>query len=142
MFLHSLMCISDSLWCPSLTIREMTTINEITAKIDHVLFTWIAFSGCEKWLTHACPSRKVALKISQNFGKCDEVCVHKRIISITGEYALKKCSAVIFFLYWNIDQLKQGTLLLKLPLFRTLKISIPRKYLLHLWVGRDFYFDL
>ena len=70
----------------------------------------IAFADCEKELTHACSSRKDVSKISANFGNYFQ----KRFISTTGECALKKNSAAIAFLYCDINQFKQGTLLLKL----------------------------
>ena len=78
----------------------------------------IAFLGCEKELARAFSSRKAVSKISTNFGNCDEVYFQKKIISTTNECALKKNSAVIVFLYCDINQLKQGTLLLKLPWFK------------------------
>ena len=46
---------------------------------------------------------------------CDEVYFQKRIISKTGECALKKNSATIVFLYCDINQ------------FKTLKMSSPWK---------------
>ena len=60
---------------------------------------------------------------------------------IRGECALKKNSAVIIFLYCDINQFKHGTLLLKIPWFKTLKIFSPWKKLFYSWVRRDFYFD-
>ena len=54
-------------------------------------------------------------QISANFSNCDEVYFQKRIISKTGECALKKNSATIVFLYCDINQ------------FKTLKMSSPWK---------------
>ena len=52
-------------------------------------------------------------QISTNFSNCDEVHFQKMNISKTGECVLKKNSATIVFLYWDINQ------------FKTLKISSP-----------------
>ena len=60
---------------------------------------------------HALDCRKDVLKISANFSNCDEVYFQKRIISKSGECALKKNSATIFFLYCDINQFKT----LKMP---------------------------
>ena len=51
MFLHSPMCI----WCLTLAINEMTAVNEITAKTDHVLFTCNWFMGLRKKSSHVHP---------------------------------------------------------------------------------------
>ena len=46
--------ISDLLvWCLTLAIHEMITINEINAKIDHVAFTCYLFIVLQKW-AHRC----------------------------------------------------------------------------------------
>ena len=106
----------------------MTAINEATAKIVHVLFT-CNFSGCERGVTRACSSRKAVSKILANFGNFDGGYFQKRIISTTSECALKKNSPVIVFLYCDINRFKQGTLLIKLRWFKTLKIFSPWKQL-------------
>ena len=100
MFLHSLMCMS--VWC--VAIHEMPAINEITAKIDHVLFTCNCFFGLRKRTQRACSCRKALSKISANFSNCNGVYFQKRFISATGECALKKNSATFVFLYSNINQ--------------------------------------
>ena len=56
-------------------------------------------------------AKAVAPKISANFSNCDEVYFQKRIISKSGECALKKNSATIVFLYCDINQFKT----LKMP---------------------------
>ena len=45
-------------------------------------------------------------QISANFSNCDEVYFQKRIISKSGECALKKNSSTIVFPYCDINQLK------------------------------------
>ena len=102
-------------WCLTLTIHEMTAINEITAKIDHVPFTCNWFIVLRKW-AHGCYALAEKMfrkyqQISANFGNCDGVYFHKRIISKTGECVLKKNSTTTVFLYCGINQ------------FKTLKIS-------------------
>ena len=84
----------------------MITMNEITAKMDHVSFTCNWFIVLENELTSACSCRKDVPKISANFSNCDGVYFQKRIISKTGECALKKNSATIVFLYCDINQFK------------------------------------
>ena len=51
-------------------------------------------------------------QISANFSNCNGVYLQKRIISTTGECALKKNSTTIASLYYDLNQ------------FKTLKISI------------------
>ena len=99
-------------WCLTLAIHEMAAINEITTKIDHVLLTCNCFSGCAKELIRACSCWKDVSNFT-NFSNCDGVCFEKRIISTTGECALKKNSATIVT-YCDIKK------------FKTLKISIHR----------------
>ena len=84
----------------NLAIHEMTAINEITAKMDHVPLTCNWFIVLQK-LARRCMLyyRKDVSKISANFSSCDEVYFQKRIISKTGECALKKNSATTVFLY-------------------------------------------
>ena len=69
-------------------------------------------------------------QISANFSNCDGVYFQKRIISTTGECALKKNSATIFFVYYNINQ------------FKNLKMSRPWKQLPIHWSGEIFPFHL
>ena len=69
-------------------------------------------------------------QISANFSNCDGVYFQKRIISTTGECALKKNSATIFFVYYNINQ------------FKNLKMSRPWKQLPIHWSGGIFPFHL
>ena len=49
---------------PDVVIHEMTAINEITAKMNHVSFTCNCLSCCENELTDACSCRKDVPKIS------------------------------------------------------------------------------
>ena len=104
MFLHSLMCMT--VWC--VVIHEMPTMNEITAKIDHVLFTCNCFFGLWKRAQRACSCRKAVSKISANFSNCDGVYFQKKIISTTGACALKKNSATFVFIYCDINQFNQS----------------------------------
>ena len=104
MFLHCLMCMS--VWC--VTIHEMPAINGITAKIDRVLFMCNCFLGLRKRTQRTCSCRKSVSKISANFSNCDGVYYQKRIISTTGECALKKSSATLVFLYCDINQFNQS----------------------------------
>ena len=90
-------------------IHEMPTINEITAKIYHVLFTCNCFFGLRKRTRCACSSRKAVSKISANFSNCDVVYFQKMIISTTGERALKKNSTIFVFLHCGINQFNQST---------------------------------
>ena len=90
----------------------------------------IGLSRCENELTGACSCRKDVPKISANFSNCDEVYFQKRIISKSGECALKKNSATTVFLYCNINQ------------FKTLKMSNPWKQFFHLLFRRNFPFLL
>ena len=71
----------------------------------------IGLSCCENELTGACSCRKDVPRISANFSNCDEVYFHERIISKSGECALKKNFATIAFLYCDIKQFK----ILKMP---------------------------
>ena len=95
-----------SVWC--VAIHKMPTINEITAKMDYVLFTCNCFFGLRKRAQHACSCRKAVSKISANLSNCDEVYFKKRIISTTGEWALKKNSTTFVFLYCDINQFNQS----------------------------------
>ena len=89
-------------------IHEMPAINEITAKIYHVLFTCNCFFGLRKRTQCACSCRKAVSKISANFSNCDGVYFQKMVISTTGECALKKNSTTFVFLHCNINQLNQS----------------------------------
>ena len=89
-------------------IHEMPAINEITAKIYHVLFTCNCFFGLRKRTQCACSCRKAVSKISANFSNCDGVYFQKMIISTTGECALKKNSATFVFLRCDINQFNQS----------------------------------
>ena len=104
MFLHSLMCMS--VWC--VAIHEMPAINEITAKIDHVLFTCSCFFGLRRRTQRACSCRKAVLRSSSNFSNCDGVYFQKRITSATGESALKENSITFVFLYCDVNQFNQS----------------------------------
>ena len=97
-----------TVWCLTLAIHEMTAINEITAKMDHVPFTCNWLIVLQKW-AHGCMF--LQKRCSENISKCDEVYYQKRIISKSGECALKKNSATIVFLYCDIKQFK----ILKMP---------------------------
>ena len=108
----------------------MTAINEIPAKVDNVPFTCNWLTCCKNELTGACSCKKDILKISANFSNCDGVCFQKRIISTTGECALKKNSATNFFVYYDISQ------------FKNLKLSRPWKQLPIHWSGEIFPFHL
>ena len=66
MFLHSLMCI----WCLTFVIDEMTATNEITAKIDHILFTCNCFIGLRK-RAHTC--KYLQKSRCKNFSKFQQI---------------------------------------------------------------------
>ena len=96
--------------CLALAIQEMTIINEITAKVDHVRFTCNWFIVLRKW-PHGCYALAEKMfrkyqQISENLGNCNGVYFHKRIISKTGECVLKKNSTTTVFLYCGINQFK------------------------------------
>ena len=80
----------------------MPARNEVTAKIDHILFTYNCYFGLQKRTQSACSCRKAVSKISANFRNIQKF--SKRIISTTGECALKKNSASFVFLYCDINQ--------------------------------------
>ena len=56
-------------WCLTLAIHEMTAINEITAKTDHVSFTCNWFVVLRKW-AHRCMF--LQKRCSKNISNCDE----------------------------------------------------------------------
>ena len=95
-----------SVWC--VAIHEMPAMNEITAKIDHVLFTCNFFFGLRQRAQRACPYRKAVSKNSASFSNCDGVYFQKSIISTTGECDLKKNSVTFVFLYCDINQFNQS----------------------------------
>ena len=83
----------------------MAALNEITAEIDHILFTCNCFVRFRKRTQRACSWRKAVSKISANFSNCDGIYSQKRIISTTGECALKNNFATFVFLYCDLISL-------------------------------------
>ena len=114
-------------WC--VTIYEMAAINEITVKINHVLFTCNFFFRLRK-RAHTCMLfQKSGFENFCKFQQLRWSLFAKSDISTTVEWALKKNSAKIVFLYCGINQ------------FKTLNTSSIWKELFHSWVGRDFSLD-
>ena len=72
------------------------------------MFTCNCVFGLRNRAQRACFCRKAVSKISANFSSCDGVYFQKRIISTTGECALKKNSATFVFLYCDINQFNQS----------------------------------
>ena len=83
----------------------MAALNEITAEIDHILFTCNCFVRFRKRTQRACSWRKAVSKISANFSNCDGIYSQKRIISTPGECALKNNFATFVFLYCDLISL-------------------------------------
>ena len=112
MLLHSLMCLS--VWC--VAIHEMPALIEITAKIDHVLFSCNYFFRLRK-RAHMC--MLLQKSYFENFSKFQQLqwslfFFHKRFISTTGECDLKKNSSIFVFLYCDINQFNQS---MEIPFF-------------------------
>ena len=102
-------------WCLTLTIHEMTAINEITAKIDHVPFTYNWFIVLRKWA-----HRRMLLQ-----KRCFvNISIFQKILASATESISRKGSTLkpvnvfwkrtlpqFFFLYCDINQFKT----LKMP---------------------------
>ena len=95
-------------WCLTMAIHEMTAINEITAKMDHVPFTCNWFIVLRKWAHSRC--MLLQKRYSENISKFPQI-LATAMKSISRKESFlkvvnvlwKRNSATIVFLYYDIN---------------------------------------